>query len=67
MTPSIAMPGVTSVTVQRRPSRAAIWPRSQARSRVWQIAEVTTMNSCSASRVMVRSASMPPWSLSHWV
>ena len=40
---------------------------SHARSRVWQIAEVTTMNSCSASRVIVRSASMPPCSLSHCV
>ena len=27
---------------------------------VWQIADVTTMNSCSASRVIVRSASIPP-------
>ena len=37
------------------------------RSRTWVAAAVTIMNRSSASRVTVRSASMPPLSLSHWV
>ena len=31
------------------------------------VSEHTTMNSCSLSRVIVRSASMPPFALTHWV
>ena len=48
--------------VQRRCGRFSQW-----KSRTWVAAAVTIMNRSSASRVTVRSASMPPLSLSHCV
>ena len=65
MRPSIGRPEVMSTTVQR--ASAGMWRPSQARSRVWTAAPVTTRKLVSSRRVTVRSASMPPCSLHHCV
>ena len=65
MTLSVARPEVTSVAIACASS--GVLRMSQSMSRRWQAAEVTTMNFCSSIRVTVRSASMPPFGLSHCV
>ena len=62
---SIGRPEVMSAT--RSGPRPGCVGCSQAKSRVWTAAPVTTRKLVSARRVTVRSASMPPCSLHHWV
>ena len=64
ITAIIAMVPETSATVVLEPASAL---RSQSRSRWVEAGEVSTRYSSAPRRVTVRSASMPPRSLSHWV
>ena len=60
-----AWPDETSIAIAR--AEVGMWSRSHAKSRICVAAAVTIKYESIAWRVTVRSASMPPVSLSHWV